>query len=116
MSEEDPARLLSTHPEFQWLEGMRDRRGRRVVDLDLWDGGVPDLGDPATAGALLKLIDDRGALTDVIREAEGWIVAVDLPGVGLQGWAGGSLGEAAAWALLKTYEALATGAGPTAAG
>lgn len=107
---EDPAERLAEHPRFRWSEGMRDRQGRRVVDLDLWDGGVPDLDDFPTAGALLGLLDETGILTDVVRESDHWIVAVELPGTGLQGWAADTLGEAAAWALLATYDAL--GAGP----
>ena len=42
-----------------------------------------------------------------------WIVAVELPEDGLQGWAADTLGEAAAWALLHLWEALGTGADPT---
>ncbi len=103
---DDPAEQLSEHPRFRWLAGMSDRRGRRVVDLDLWDGGVVDLSDAATAGALLALLEDTSTLSDVVRQDDDWIVAVDLPGTGLQGWAADSLGLAACYALLATYEAL----------
>ncbi len=96
----DPALTLVATPAWRWCEGMLDMRGRRVVDLTLYDGGsVPDLRDFATAGALLGLLDSMGALTDVVRDGNDWIVAVDLGGK-IQGYASDVLGEAAAWAML----------------
>lgn len=104
---EDLGERLRAHPRFRWREGMRDRRGLRVVELDLWDGDAPpDLADLPTAGALLGLLDELGALTDVVREGGEWIVAVETPEEGLQGWASDELGEAAAYALFAAWEAL----------
>ncbi len=83
---------------------MRDARGRRLVDLDLHDGGSePDLADYATAGAVLGLLADAGCVTDIVREQGEWIVAVNLSGR-LQGYIAGTLGEAAAWALLAYWD------------
>ena len=46
----DPGELLLHHPRFTWREGMRDRAGVRVFDLDLFDATTaPDLEDWATA-------------------------------------------------------------------
>jgi hypothetical protein len=42
----------------------------------------------------------------VVRQDEEWIVAVNLPEDGVQGWAAESLGEAAAYALLGLWDAL----------
>lgn len=103
----DPAAELLRHPRFAWREGMRDRRGVRVVDLELLEGMTePDLGDWATAGVLLQLLDETGRLTDVVRQDGEFVVAVDLPEDGLQGWAADTLGEAAATALLELWTAL----------
>ena len=103
----DVADDLRAHPRFTWQEGMRDRRGLRVVELDLWDGAAaPDLTDWPTAGCLLGALAQTGRLTDVVRQGEEWIVAVDLPETGVQGWAADELGEAAAWALLGLWDAL----------
>lgn len=104
MDIEDPAEQIIRHPWFRWCEGMRDQRGRRIVDLELFDGeGLPDLADMPTAGALLGLMAERDRLTDVVREGDDWIVAVKL-GEDLQGYAAGTLGEAAAWAMLALLE------------
>ena len=100
---------LSKHPNFRWREGMRDTRGLRVVELDLWDAAAPpDLADPATGGCLLAALDETGRLTDVVREGGEWIVAVDLPQDGLYGWAADTLAEAAAYALLGLWDAMAS--------
>jgi hypothetical protein len=83
---------------------MLDGRGRRIVDLDLHDGGSePDLSDYATAGAILGLLNETVALTDVVLEQGEWIVAVDLSGL-LQGYIASTLGDAAAWALLAYWD------------
>jgi len=103
MTDEDPAVQLIRDARWRWCEGMRDLRGRRLVDLDLHDGrSEPDLSDYATAGALLGLIAQTGSLTDVVRQGGEWIVAVDLSGR-LQGYIAPTLGEAAAWALLAFW-------------
>lgn len=103
----DVAKDLLSHPRFAWREGMRDRRGLRVVEIDLWDGvSPPDLGDFATAGVLLGVLAETGRLTDVVRQAADWIVAIDLPEDGVHGWAADTLGEAAAYALLALWDAL----------
>lgn len=103
----DPAEELVRHPRFNWREGMRDRAGVRVFDLDLFDAtAAPDLGDAATAGILLAMLDETGRLTDVVKQGAEWIVAVDLPEDGIQGWAGDTMGEAAAYALIGLWEAL----------
>lgn len=102
----DPAEELWKHPRFKWREGMRDRRGLRVVDLELWDGAAPpDLSDLPTAGALLGVLDESERLTDVVKQGKEWIVAVELPEDGLQGWAADTLGEAATYALLNLWQA-----------
>jgi hypothetical protein len=86
---------------------MRDQRGLRVVELDLWDGlAPPDLADFPTAGAILGLIDETGRLSDVVKQGPTWIVAVVQPDDELQGYAGDTLGEAAAWAFVYLWEAL----------
>lgn len=104
---DDPAEQLRKHRHFAWREGMRDQRGLRVVELDLWDGlAPPDLTDLPTAGALLGVLDETGRLTDVVKQGAEWIVAVELPDDGLQGWAADTLGEAAAYALLHLWDAL----------
>ncbi len=103
----DLAVELARHPRFSWREGMRDAGGVRVVELELLDPSTaPDLTDAATAGVLLALLDETGRLTDVVRQDEEWIVAVNLPEDGVQGWAAESLGEAAAYALLGLWDAL----------
>ncbi|MCA9493868.1 MAG: hypothetical protein KC621_28250 [Myxococcales bacterium] len=107
----DPGELLLHHPRFTWREGMRDRAGVRVFDLDLFDATTaPDLEDWATAGILLGALGETGRLTDVVKQGDEWIVAVDLPEDGVQGWAADSLGEAAAYALLGLWDALEVGA------
>lgn len=96
----DPAEQLIDNPYFRWCEGMRDARGRRIVDVELYDGeSLPDLTDYPTAGALLGLLAEAGKLTDVVRQDGIWIVAVEV-GEDVQGYAADLLGEAAAWALL----------------
>jgi hypothetical protein len=86
---------------------MRDRRGLRVVELDLWGGAEAlDLRDAATAGILLQLLAETGLLTDVVRDSGEWIVAVELPEDGVQGWASDQLGEAACYALLEAWAVL----------
>lgn len=111
----DPADELFAHPRFAWREGMRDRRGVRVVDLELLDGmTAPDLRDWATAGILLQLLDESGRLTDVVKQDGEFVVAVDLPEDGVTGWAGETLGEAAAHALLGLWEVLDFDAGASA--
>jgi len=103
MSDEDPALQLIRDRRWRWCEGMRDSRGRRLVDLDLHDGQAePDLSDYATAGALIGLLAELGSITDVVRERDEWIVAVNLSGR-LQGYIAPTLGEAAAWALLAVW-------------
>jgi hypothetical protein len=106
----DVTTRLWKHPRFGWREGMRDQRGIRVVDLDLWEeGGPPDLDDPATVGVLLGWLAEIDLLSDVVRQNGAWIVAVELPEEGLQGWMGDSMGEAAALALLAAWEGLPEG-------
>lgn len=105
MDIENPAEQLILHPHFRWCEGMRDQHGRRVVDVDAVDGAsTPDLTDMPTAGALLQLLDEQGRLTDVVREGDDWIVAVEIHG-DVQGYASHALGEAAAWAMLALLDA-----------
>ena len=105
MDIENPAEQLLVHPLFRRCEGMKDQRGTRIVDVDLVEGGSPpDLGDMPTAGALLALLDEHHKLTDVVREGEDWIVAVEIHGE-VQGYASSTLGEAAAWALLAILDA-----------
>lgn len=111
MSDGDLAAQLLSHPRFAWREGMRDVRGVRVAELDLWRGtDPPDLSDPATGGILLYMLADTGLLTDVVRDEGEWIVAVELPEEGVQGWAADHLGEAAAYALLEAWEVAPGGA------
>jgi hypothetical protein len=99
----DPAELLIEHSNWTWSEGMRDRLGRRIVDLDLHDGRVPpDLADWATAGLLLGRLAEAGVLSDVVHEADEWIVAVEIEGE-LRGYAADTVGDAAAWALLALW-------------
>lgn len=101
--EDDPAVLLVQHPNFAWRDGMRDRKGVRVVDADLWaTDSVPDLDDPATAGVLVAMLTETGRLTDIVVVGTEWAVAVDLDGP--YGLAGSSMGEAAAWALLQVWD------------
>jgi hypothetical protein len=81
-----------------------------VVDLDLWDPGAPpDLADAATVGILLGWLAEIDLLSDVVREDGSWIVAIELPHEGLQGWMGDTMGEAAALALLAAWEGLPEG-------
>lgn len=103
----DLAEELVQHPNWQWREGMRDTTGARVVDLELWNpvGRLPDLTDWATAGAMLGLLAESGALTDVVLQEDEWIVAVDM-GEGPQGWAADQLGAAAGYAMLAAWGAL----------
>jgi hypothetical protein len=83
--------------------------GRLVTDAfkhptaDLPAAGVPpNLADCATAGVILEILDSEGLLTDVVREADCWIVAIRQDG-DIQGYAADTLGEAAAWALLAGW-------------
>lgn len=102
------AEQVARHPRWSWREGMADTTGVRVVDLELWTGAdaLPNLSDFATAGVLIELLTETGLFTDVVLQDGEWIVAVDLPGEGLQGWAAETLGEAAAWALLAAWGAM----------
>ncbi|MBX2800899.1 MAG: hypothetical protein KTR31_24675 [Myxococcales bacterium] len=102
------ATQIATHPNWQWREGMSDHKKRRVVELDLWDGtdAIPDLGDFATAGAMLALLFETGRLTDVVVQDGEWIVAVEVPGEGVQGWAADTFGEAVAYGLLVAWGSL----------
>jgi hypothetical protein len=110
----DLGRQLRAHPRWAWREGMRDRRGVRIVDLELWDGAEPpDLADDATAGVLLGMLAEMGLLSDVVRQDGSWIVAVDLPEDGLQGWMGDTLGEAAGYAMLAAWDAVPAARGST---
>ena len=99
--DEQLATDLVGHGRFRWVDGMLDGGGRRAEPRE----GLPVLSDPATAGCLLSLVDELGVLTDVVRDDEGWIVAVDLP-KGLKGFAADCLGEAASWALLEAWAEL----------
>lgn len=103
----DLAMELVQHPNWQWREGMRDTRGTRLVDLDLWDAtnALPDLSDWATAGAMLGVLAETGLLTDVVLQDDEWIVAVDTGG-GPQGWAADQLGAAAGYAMLAAWGAI----------
>lgn len=104
----DLAQQLIAHPRWSWREGMRASDGVRVVDLELWTAGdvLPDLGDFPTAGAMLGMLAEIGMLSDVVVQDEDWIVAVELPDSGLQGFAAESLGEAAGWALINAWGAM----------
>ncbi|MEN0061607.1 MAG: hypothetical protein AAGA48_05620 [Myxococcota bacterium] len=104
----DLAQQLVAHPRWSWREGMRASDGVRVVDLDLWSPNetLPDLDDFPTAGAMLGMLAELGTLSDVVVQGEDWIVAVELPQSGVQGWAAGTLGEAAGWALIAAWGAL----------
>lgn len=105
MTDDEPAGQLFAHERFQWAEGMRDKRGVRIVDLDLWDPKAPpDLRDAATAGILIGQLDETGLLSDIVKQDGEWIVAVELEG-DLRGFAADKLGEAAAWALLAVWDA-----------
>ncbi|MCA9569106.1 MAG: hypothetical protein KC656_14760 [Myxococcales bacterium] len=111
MDRRDPSTWLTSHPNFKWRDGMLDRYGARLV-LDQWkhpavevpghQSGI-NLADAGTAGVLLTLLDEEGALTDVVREADGWIVAIHDGEDDIQGFVGDTLGEAAAWALLAWW-------------
>ena len=104
LTDDDPGEQLFAHPRFVWGEGMRDRRGVRIVDLGLWEAEAPpDLGDPGTAGVLIAQLDETGVLSDIVKQDGEWIVAIDV-GEGLQGYAAETLGEAAAWALLAWWD------------
>jgi hypothetical protein len=94
---------LVGHQRFTWMDGMLDASGHREGARK--KGTLPVLSDFGTAGCLLALIDALGVLTDVVRDDEGWIVAVDLPN-GLKGFASDHLGEAGAWALLEAWAEL----------
>lgn len=96
------AQDLAGHPRFEWVEGMLTQSGRRT---GFRAGDLPVLSDLATAGCLLGLVDAQGVLTDVVRQEDGWIVAVELPG-GLKGFAADHLGEAASWALMEAWAEL----------
>jgi hypothetical protein len=111
MNRRDPSLWLSSHPNFRWRDGMLDRYGARLV-LDTWKHPAVDapghdkglnLADPATAGVLLALLDEEGAITDVVRDEEGWIVAILAEGDRIEGYVAETLGEAAAWALLAWW-------------
>lgn len=104
------AQQLIAHPRWSWREGMLDVSGVRVVDLDLWkaEGALPDLSDWATAGALLGVLAETGLLTDVVLQDNEWIVAVNMPVEGLQGWAADELGAAVGYALLAAWGVLGT--------
>lgn len=108
MSTDELAAQLVSDPRWAWHEGMRDRSGGRVVDLDLWVGTglLPDLDDLATAGVILGVLVSGGWLTDVAREDGEWIVAVEVPGLGLRGWAADTLGRAAAFAMLSVWDGM----------
>lgn len=109
MTGDDPGDQLFAHPRFEWAEGMRDRRGVRIVDLALWEPHVaPDLSDPGTAGVLLGQLDAAGQLSDIVKQDGEWIVAISI-GEALQGYAADTLGEAAAWALLALWDTLDDG-------
>ena len=85
---------------------MADTTGQRVVDPSAVSAeAVPDLGDWATAGAMLGLIAAHDALSDVVRDGADWIVAVVID-ADLTGYAAETIGEAAAWALLAVWENL----------
>lgn len=104
----DLAEQLVEHPRWEWREGMLASDGVRVVDLELWSANdvLPNLEDYPTAGALLGVLAELGVLSDVVIQDEDWIVAVELPDSGLQGWAAETLGEAAGWALINAWGAL----------
>ncbi len=106
------AEQIARHPRWRWREGMADTNGVRVVDLELWTGAdaLPDLADFATAGVMIGILTETGLFTDVVLQEGEWIVAVNLPGEGLQGWAADTLGEAAAWALIAAWGAMPRGA------
>jgi hypothetical protein len=105
VTHEEPADQLYSHERFKWAEGMRDVRGIRIVDLELWDpSGPPDLRDSGTAGILIGQLDETGLLSDIVKQDGEWIVAVELGG-DLRGFASDTLGEAAAWALLAVWDA-----------
>ena len=104
----DAARRLANHPNWDWRQGMLDQRGGRLVGGS-WEhptveasGAPPNLNDGATAGILLQILDETGLLTDVVKHRGDWVVAIDR-GDGPIGYAGDSLGEAAAWALLAVW-------------
>jgi hypothetical protein len=104
----DLAGMLVDHPNWAWAPGMRMRTADERV-LGWFDGALPepawpDLGDFATGGALLGVLDALGILVDVAREGEEWIVAVETE-EGLKGWAADTLAEAAGWALLQSWDA-----------
>jgi hypothetical protein len=104
VTDDEPAELLFSHERFKWAEGMRDQRGVRIVDLELWDPTVPpDLRDAGTAGVLIGQLDETGFLSDIVKQEGEWIVAVELGGE-LRGFASDTLGEAAAWALLAVWD------------
>ncbi len=105
MTDDEPAEQLFEHERFKWAEGMRDKKGVRIVDLDLWDPtSPPDLRDLGTAGLLIGQLDETGFLSDIVKQDGEWIVAVDFDGE-LRGFAADTLGEAAAWALLAVWDA-----------
>lgn len=110
MSSRDLASWLVRNPRFRWRDGMLDRHGARMV-LEAWthpavtapDASVGlNLDDPGTGGVLLSLLDEEGALSDVVRVGDGWIVAIRV-GEEIEGFHGESLGVAAAFALLAAW-------------
>ena len=108
----DPAFQLVANPGWSWRDGMRDLEGSRIVYGEWTDRPkgprlaqvhIPDLGDAATAGVLLGMLQERGVLSDVVIQDGEWIVAVVLEGE-LRGYVAESIGAAAAWALLAMWE------------
>ncbi len=100
----DPGLRLLCHPRFRWSEGMRDRVGRRVMGSGEHPvDAAPDLVDPATAGCLLGYLSEACLLTDVVRIGDEWVVAIRTAAMAIQGYAGETIGEAAAWALLASW-------------
>ncbi len=111
MDKRDPATWLASHPRFRWRDGMLDRFGARLI-LDRWKhpaveapepGRALNLTDPGTAGVLLALLDEEDALSDIVRDSQGWIVAIRDTNGEVHGFFADTLGEAAAWALLAWW-------------
>ncbi len=103
------ARQVLATGRFEWRPGMRFTDDTGGV-LGRYEGGappaanvLPDLSDPATAGALVDFLDGVTPIVDIAKEGDEWIVAVETA-EGLKGWIGATLGEATCWAFLSALE------------
>lgn len=132
MTASDIARKLATHPKFRWREGMRDTLGFIVTGIGSdgmpsdhalaisaptvhvitrWRDAIPDLTDPATAGALEAIADEEadqrgGSVTTEVTADDRRLCEIIYNVTGEIERAtgvGASRGEAAARALLALW-------------